>query len=132
GHRSADMNAALDTGFADIERYFLKLSASTTLPMNQLINLYLKSRGRSVSGTNYWNLYANYFKDHIQEELGRIGKELPEGSGTPSATLRTRCYEKFKDTFPDAYQDILSKHEEVSLLGSSAQTIAQRGQVFQK
>ncbi|KAG0699037.1 hypothetical protein DFH29DRAFT_1002340 [Suillus ampliporus] len=132
GCRSADMNAALDTGFADIERYFLELSASTTLPMNQLINLYLKSRGRSVSGTNYWNLYVNYFKDHIQEELSRIGKEVPEGSGTPSATLRTRCYEKFKDTFPDAYQDILSKHEEVSLLGSSAQTIAQRGQVFQK
>ncbi|KAG0705800.1 hypothetical protein DFH29DRAFT_996454 [Suillus ampliporus] len=76
GRRSADMNAALDTGFVDIEHYFLELSASTTLPMNQLINLYLKSRGRSVSGTNYWNLYANYFKDHIQEELGHIGKEL--------------------------------------------------------
>ncbi|KAG1724159.1 uncharacterized protein EDB91DRAFT_1255376 [Suillus paluster] len=129
GRRSADMNAALDTGFVDIERYFLELSVSTTLPMNQLINLYLKSRGCSVSGTNYWNLYANYFKDHIQEELGRIGKEVPEGSGTPSATLRMRCYEKFKDTFPDAYQDILSKHEEVSLLGASPQTIAQRGQL---
>ncbi|KAG1882250.1 hypothetical protein F4604DRAFT_1678649 [Suillus subluteus] len=132
GRRSADMNTALDTGFADIERYFLELSASTTLPMHQLVNLYLKSRGRSVSGTNYWNLYANYFKDHMQEELGRIGKEVPEGSGTPSATLRTQCYEKFKDTFPDAYQDILSKHEEVSHLGSSPQTIAQRGQAFQR
>ncbi|KAG1835772.1 hypothetical protein DFJ58DRAFT_847386 [Suillus subalutaceus] len=106
GRRSADMNAALDTGF---------------------------SRGRSVNGTNYWNLYANYFKDHLQEELGRCEKEKSEGSGTPSATLRRRkCYEKFKDTFPDTYQDILSKHEEVALLSSSPQTIAQRGQAFQK
>ncbi|KAG2750876.1 hypothetical protein P692DRAFT_20728477, partial [Suillus brevipes Sb2] len=62
----------------------------------------------------------NYFKDHLQEELGRC------------ATLRRKCYEKFKDTFPDTYQDILSKHEEVALLSSSPQTIAQRGQAFQK
>jgi hypothetical protein len=48
------------------------------------------------------------------------------------ATLRRKCYEKFKDTFPDTYQDILSKHEEVALLSSSPQTIAQRGQAFQK
>ncbi|KAG1861007.1 hypothetical protein C8R48DRAFT_774269 [Suillus tomentosus] len=132
GRRSADLNSALDTGFADIERCFLELATSTTLPMNQLINLYLRSRGRAVNGTNYWNLYANYFKDHVREELGRIGKDILEGGGTPSATLRRQCYEKFKDTFADAYQDILLKHEEVALLGSSPQTIAQRGQVFQK
>ncbi|KAG2741708.1 hypothetical protein P692DRAFT_20880460 [Suillus brevipes Sb2] len=48
GRRSADMDTALDTRFADIDRYFIELSVSTTLPINQLINLYLKSRGRSV------------------------------------------------------------------------------------
>ncbi|KAG1846377.1 hypothetical protein DFJ58DRAFT_843460 [Suillus subalutaceus] len=58
-------------------------------------------------------------RDHLQEELGRCEKEKSEGSGTPSATLRRKCYEKFKDTFPDTYQDILSKHEEVALLSSS-------------
>ncbi|KAG1847695.1 hypothetical protein DFJ58DRAFT_843138 [Suillus subalutaceus] len=92
-------------------------------PHDSTNQLYLKSQGRSVNGTNYWNLYANYFKDHLQEELGRCEKEKSEGSGTPSATLRRKCYEKFKDTFPDTYQDILSKHEEVALLSSSPQTI---------
>ncbi|KAG1873296.1 hypothetical protein C8R48DRAFT_669895 [Suillus tomentosus] len=132
GRRSDDMNAELESGFGDIERCFLKLSTSTTLPKNQLINLFLKSRGRTVNGTNYWNLYANYFKDYVQQELTRISKEVPEGGGTPSATVRRQCYEKFKMAFPDTYQDILSRHEEASLLGSSPQTIAQRAQAFQK
>ncbi|KAG1861224.1 hypothetical protein F4604DRAFT_1684050 [Suillus subluteus] len=99
---------------------------STTFPVSQLINLFLKSRGRTVNGTNYWNLYANYFKEHIQTELARIGREAPAGGGTPSATVRTQCYDKFKEAYPDSYQDLLSMHEEAALLGSSTQTIAQR------
>lgn len=87
GRRSAELNAALDIGFAAVERCFLELSASTTLPISQLINLFLKSRGRTVNGTNYWNLYANYFKEHVQTELARIGREAPAGGGMPS-----RCH----------------------------------------
>ncbi|KAG2744019.1 hypothetical protein P692DRAFT_20654448, partial [Suillus brevipes Sb2] len=125
--------------FAAVERCFLELATSTTLPTSQLINLFLKSRGRTVNGTNYWNLYANYFKEHMQIELARIGKEAQAGGGTPSkyyfiscATVRTQCYDKFKEAYPDSYQDILLMHEEASLLGSSPQTIAQRGHGFQK
>ncbi|KAG1850116.1 hypothetical protein C8R48DRAFT_569297, partial [Suillus tomentosus] len=128
GRRSTELNATLDTGFAEVERHFLNLSTSTTLPINQLINSFLKSRGCTVTSVNYWNLYANYFKDNVQQELARIGREAPEGG----ATMRTQCYDKFKVAYPDTYQDILSMHEEVSLLGSSPQTIAQRGQTFQK
>ncbi|KAG1840054.1 hypothetical protein F4604DRAFT_1690916 [Suillus subluteus] len=69
---------------------------------------------------------------HIQTELARIGREAPAGGGTPSATVRTQCYDKFKKAYPDSYQDLLSMHEEAALLGSSTQTIAQRGQGFQK
>ncbi|KAG1848051.1 hypothetical protein DFJ58DRAFT_612003, partial [Suillus subalutaceus] len=132
GRRSAELNAALEVGFAAVERGFLDLSTSTTLPISQLINLFLKSRGRTVNGINYWNLYANYFKEHMQTELARIGREAPAGGGTPSATVRTQCYDKFKEAYPDSYQDLLFMHEEASLLGSSTQTIAQRGQGFQK
>ncbi|KAG1836017.1 hypothetical protein DFJ58DRAFT_614517, partial [Suillus subalutaceus] len=128
GRRSAEVNAALDVGFAAVERCFLELATSTTLPTSQLINLFLKSRGRTVNGTNYWNLYANYFKEHMQIELARIGKEAQAGG----ATVRTQCYDKFKEAYPDSYQDILLMHEEASLLGSSPQTIAQRGHGFQK
>jgi hypothetical protein len=87
GHRSAELNAALEAGFAAVERCFLELSASTTLPTSQLINLFLKSRGCTVNGTNYWNLYVNYFKEHVQMELAHIGREAPAGGGTPS-----RCH----------------------------------------
>ncbi|KAG1881295.1 hypothetical protein F4604DRAFT_1922317 [Suillus subluteus] len=89
GRRSAELNGTLDVGFAAVEHQFLDLSASTTLPVSQLINLFLKSRGRTVNGTNYWNLYATYFKEHIQTELARIGREVPPGGGTPSATLES-------------------------------------------
>lgn len=47
-------------------------------------------------------------------------------------TVQTQCYDKFKEVYSDSYQDILLMHEEASLLGSSPQTIAQRGQGFQK
>ncbi|KAG1897302.1 uncharacterized protein F5891DRAFT_1192000 [Suillus fuscotomentosus] len=132
GRRSAELNTALDVGFAAVERCFLDLSTSTTLPVSQLINLFLKSRGRTVNGTNYWNLYANYFKEHIKTELARIGREAPAGGGTPSATVHTQCYDKFKEAYPESYQDLLLMHKEALLLGSSTQTIAQRGQGFQK
>ncbi|KAG1779251.1 hypothetical protein EV702DRAFT_1195228 [Suillus placidus] len=89
GCRSAELNGTLDVGFAAVEHQFLDLSASTTLPVSQLINLFLKSRGRTENGTNYWNLYAAYFKEYIQTELARIGREVPPGGGTPSATLES-------------------------------------------
>lgn len=89
--RSAELNGTLDVGFAAVEHQFLDLSASTTLPVSQLINLFLKSRGRTVNGTNYWNLYATYFKEHIQTELARIGREVPPGGGTPSKYHITSC-----------------------------------------
>ncbi|KAG1835365.1 hypothetical protein DFJ58DRAFT_847448 [Suillus subalutaceus] len=64
-----------------------------------------QARGRSVNGTNITGICA---------------------------TLRRKCYEKFKDNLSRHLQDILSKHEEVAILSSSPQTIAQRGQAFQK
>ncbi|KAG2157709.1 uncharacterized protein EDB93DRAFT_1246765 [Suillus bovinus] len=128
GRRSAELNGMLDAGFVVVERHFLNLSASTTLSVSQLINVFLKSCGRTVNGTNYWNLYTNYFKEHIQTELAHIGREVPPGG----ATVHKQCYKSFKDTYPDSYQDLLLMHEEASLLGSTPQTIAQHGQGFQK
>lgn len=46
--------------------------------------------------------------------------------------LQTRCYEKFKDAFPDTYQDILNMFDEAAVLGAAAQTMSQRGQSFQR
>jgi hypothetical protein len=61
-----------------------------------------------VHNVNYWNVYANYFKDHTQQELARLkeegvaadsskgkGKEIPvEVHGTPSeSTMQIMKFE---------------------------------------
>ncbi|KAG2104681.1 uncharacterized protein F5147DRAFT_545195, partial [Suillus discolor] len=48
------------------------------------------------------------------------------------AGVRRRCYELFKKTYPDSYQDILNTYEELNMLSDAPQTIAQHTQTFQK
>ncbi|KAG1879477.1 hypothetical protein C8R48DRAFT_571805, partial [Suillus tomentosus] len=132
GRRSAESNATLDAGFAAVEHTLLELSRSTAIPMHQVINLFMKSRGRNASSVNYWNLYSNYFKDKSQQELDRLHQDLPAGGRTPSVTVRKECYAKFKEQYPDTYQDILDMHDEISLLSGLPQTVGQRAQAFQR
>ncbi|KAG1854986.1 hypothetical protein F4604DRAFT_1503002, partial [Suillus subluteus] len=113
GRRSAETNAALDTGFAAVDQTLLELSRSTAMPVHQVINLFMKSRGRTASSINYWNLYSNYFKDKAKQELTQLGQNLAAGERTPSVTTRKECYVKFKEQFPDTYQDILDTHDEL-------------------
>jgi hypothetical protein len=47
-------------------------------------------------------------------------------------SIRTKCYDLFKEAFPDTYKDILSVHDEVKMLSASPQTVSQRAQEFQK
>jgi hypothetical protein len=84
GRRSAETNATLDAGFAAVDQALLELSRTTGMPMHQVINLFMKSRGRTASTINYWNLYSNYFKDKAKQELTRLGQNLVVGERTPS------------------------------------------------
>ncbi|KAG1755307.1 hypothetical protein EDD22DRAFT_758660, partial [Suillus occidentalis] len=119
GHRSAETNVTLDAGFAAVDQALLELSRTTEMPMHQVINLFMKSHGRTASSINYWNLYSNYFKDNTKQELGRLSQNLMVGECTP------KCYAKFKEQFPDTYQDILDTHEKLTSLGALPQTIGQ-------
>jgi hypothetical protein len=150
GRKSADTQAILDAGFIDIEQSFLRLSKSTSMPLQQIINSFLKSRGRTTVNINFWNIYArSYFKDNMEEELARIGVVLPADGGSPSRlsvsystlmgcsnfidmSIRTKCYEQFKDIFPDTYKDILTVYDEMKTLSGSPHTVSQRAQEFQK
>jgi len=105
GRRPLETNIILEDGFAALERIFTDLSQSTAMSVQQVINAFLKSHGRVVHNINYWNTYANYFKDHMQQELARLkglgegaaadsskgkGKEIPvEAQGTPSECAGT-------------------------------------------
>ncbi|KAG0701301.1 hypothetical protein DFH29DRAFT_876010 [Suillus ampliporus] len=46
--------------------------------------------------------------------------------------LWTKCYDLFKEAFPDMYKDILSVYDYVKMLSASSQTVSQRGQEFKK
>jgi hypothetical protein len=47
-------------------------------------------------------------------------------------SIRTKCYDVFKVTFPDTYKHILTVHEEMKTLSGSPHTVSQRAQEFQK
>ncbi|KAG1801847.1 uncharacterized protein BJ212DRAFT_1286325, partial [Suillus subaureus] len=77
---------------------------------------------------NYWNLYTGYFKDWMHQELVRLGNGAPPQDGTG---VCHQCYELFKKSYPDTYQDILNTYGELDMLTDN-QTIAQCTQSFQK
>jgi hypothetical protein len=84
GRKSAEIQKILDDGFINIEQSLLQLSESTSIPLQQVVNLFLKSRGRIMINTNFWNIYSrSYFKDNVEEELARIGVVLPADGGSP-------------------------------------------------
>ena len=94
GRRPLETSITLEDGFAAIERLFTDLSQSTAMPVQQVINAFLKSRGRAVHNVNYWNVYANYFKDHMQQELARLKEE---GAATGSSKLEGKGKEVLVD-----------------------------------
>ncbi|KAG1841475.1 hypothetical protein C8R48DRAFT_781381 [Suillus tomentosus] len=69
----------------------------------------------------------------MRQELARLRDNAPsqDSSMTPSTGIRCQCYELFKKTYPDTYQDIPNTYEELNIL-TDTQTIAQYMQSFQK
>lgn len=86
GRRSSGTNSALEEGCAALDAIVNDTAKTTNMPSYQVINLWMKSRGRVINSTNYWNLYAGYFKDRMRQELVRLGDSAPpqDGSMTPS------------------------------------------------
>ncbi|KIK47676.1 hypothetical protein CY34DRAFT_64789, partial [Suillus luteus UH-Slu-Lm8-n1] len=113
----------LEEGFTGIERAFNDLSQLTTYLLPQLTSMFFKSCGRAVHGINYWNIYANYFKENTDEEVARLA--LAEDEVNDAEGKR-----KGKEVY--TYQDILDMFDEAAVLGTAAQTVSQRGQSFQR
>ncbi|KAG1719294.1 hypothetical protein EDD22DRAFT_963314, partial [Suillus occidentalis] len=115
GRKHDTTNATLQQGFLKLECVISEISRSTSLPSQQIISLWNKS--------NTLN---------FKQEISRLGDEAPEAPGTPSTNLRLKCYDAFKEAFPDTWQNILELHEEAALFLGVPQTVAARAQEFHK
>ncbi|KAG2127203.1 hypothetical protein DEU56DRAFT_742428 [Suillus clintonianus] len=124
-------NAALQEGFVELERVINDLARNTSIPSPQIISLWNKSHARTVNNVNHWNAYTNYFKNNLKQELSRLGDKAPEAPSTPS-DVRRKCYDAFKKSFPNDWQDILEIYGETALFLGGPQTVSTRGQEFQK
>ncbi|KAG1887638.1 hypothetical protein F4604DRAFT_1504289, partial [Suillus subluteus] len=127
GRRSEDANAAMEKQFDIINCAINELVVSTGMPMQQVLNLFLKSRGRVNNGTNHWNIYGQYFKAHRLCELQRAGKDV---NVIITSTIQGECYRSFQDTYPDDWQDILDTFDETRIASGPPLTVAQRSQEF--
>ncbi|KAG1808402.1 uncharacterized protein BJ212DRAFT_1303018 [Suillus subaureus] len=115
---SAETNSALKEGCAALDATVNDTAKNTNMLSYQVINLWMKSQGQVINSTNYWNLYTGYFKDWMHQELVRLGDGTPpqDGSMTPSTGVHCQCYELFKKSYPDTYQDILDTYRELNML----------------
>ncbi|KIK80789.1 hypothetical protein PAXRUDRAFT_36081 [Paxillus rubicundulus Ve08.2h10] len=129
GHRSAQVNCVLSTGYEKLEVIVTDLATQTSLSTSQIIEDWHKSHGRIINGTNHWNLYAKYFAKHEAQELRRLGLPL-DVPITP--TVRGQLYTKFKEENTEMWQEILEIHEMIEMSDSPPQTVAQCAQMFNK
>jgi hypothetical protein len=74
GRRSEETNAIMEKQFEFIDGAINELVTLTGIPTPQVLNLFLKSRGRIQNTTNHWNIYGQYFKMYRLQELERAGK----------------------------------------------------------
>ncbi|KAG1817616.1 uncharacterized protein BJ212DRAFT_1500091 [Suillus subaureus] len=132
GQRNDEMNATLQEGFIELEHVINDLTHNMSIPSSQIISLWNKSHAHTVNNVNHWNAYANYFKNNLKQELSRLGDEAPEAPSTPSASVHCKCYNAFKKSFPNDWQDILKIYGETALFLSGPQTVSAQGQEFQQ
>ncbi|KAG2101765.1 hypothetical protein BD769DRAFT_1305315, partial [Suillus cothurnatus] len=126
GRRSEDANAAMEKQFDLIDCAINELVVSTGMPTQQVLNLFLKSRGRVNNGTNHWNIYGQYFKAHRLRELH--GYDSCWDAVT--STIQGECYRSFQDAYPEDWQDILDTFDETQIASGPPLTVAQRSQEF--
>ncbi|KAG1904934.1 uncharacterized protein F5891DRAFT_1183575 [Suillus fuscotomentosus] len=112
GQRSEDANTAIEKQFDLIDCAINELVVSTGMPTQQVLNLFLKSRGRINNGTNYWNIYGQYFKAY----------RLCELHGSDS------CWDAVTLTIQGEY--ILNTFDETRIASGPPLTVAQWSQEF--
>jgi len=145
GRRSEEANAAIEKQFNFIDGAINELVASTGIPVHQVLNLFMKSRGRIHNATNHWNIYGQYFKLYCLQELERAGKDrnvisklivflpttlIDSFVHLVTSTIQRDCYKCFQDTYPDTWQEILTTFDEAQTSSGPPLTVMQWSHEF--
>lgn len=62
------MTALLNEVYEELEHILTDVMAQTSLTTYQIMDGWHKSHGRSINGTNHWNLYVRYLAKNEEQE----------------------------------------------------------------
>ncbi len=84
------------------------------------------------AGQGRWRTFLRYYHGRPDALLEQTGVEVMEGEEKWSNAVAGRCYEKFKQLFPDTYKDILDHLTGLVELERQGQTVHQRSNEWDK
>ncbi|KJA14941.1 hypothetical protein HYPSUDRAFT_208298 [Hypholoma sublateritium FD-334 SS-4] len=105
GRMTNTARQALQEGFGELDACIKRISAKTGLNPAQIVERWDATETRV---SNSWNLYQGFFEDKREEELARLDPEVhPHPGAIPKKAAISACYELFKLSKPDTYDQIL-------------------------
>ncbi len=129
GRLSTALQEILKDGLKELDKVAKRISVETGLNVPQVKERWRVKDGRTVS---HWNIYQEYFGEHVEEELARLPKEaiktgkLPleqnlTSALTPSILVRGKptpetvaaAWAQFKNKQPETYQAHLQTWNEL-------------------
>jgi hypothetical protein len=116
----------MDSAFRDVDSLFQDLAKMTGHTTEQLIARWV-AQNKGAKGASSWNRYLKYHADNEEEELARIG----EVGAKSTQSLRARCYNKYREEYPD-YEERLKLFEELDSYNIKGMTVAHRKLAFTK
>ncbi|KII84488.1 hypothetical protein PLICRDRAFT_179314 [Plicaturopsis crispa FD-325 SS-3] len=131
--RGRPSNATLQivaTGFEEMDRIARRISDDTDMDPSQVADWYRRHQRAGVV-RNPWNIYGQYFNEHIKQELKRVkGAKLIEGSD--NVNVRSACYKAFKRDHPHHWEEMLETFETMLLYSTTSHTVARRAREFDR
>ncbi|KAJ8692507.1 hypothetical protein PTI98_009812 [Pleurotus ostreatus] len=93
-----------------------------------------KQKGKTGKGVGQgrWRTFLRYYHGRPDAIMEQTGVTLAEGEEKWSNAVAARCYEKFKELFPETHQDILDHLTGLVELERQGQTVHQRNNEWDK
>ncbi|KJA25424.1 hypothetical protein HYPSUDRAFT_199591 [Hypholoma sublateritium FD-334 SS-4] len=131
GRMTNTARQALQEGFAELDGCIRRISAKTGLNPAQIVERWDVTKTRV---TNSWNLYQGFFEEKRDQELARLDPEVhPHSGAIPKKAAISACYELFKLSKPDTYDQILRSWYKLHLMTETGDmSMSKRTRNFRK